>query len=116
MNDDPLYFRQQPRRSHRLRTPAPGEFAHAWQTLGGHEASRRRVLVWRVPKDNPMRDAVPGGMMRIPFIMRQDEAIADDETTLATLLAHMMKDAAAAPSVGGFAITGEPEFPGWASV
>jgi hypothetical protein len=105
-DDDVIWFRQRARRDYRIRVPAQGEFACAWIMLGMHNQDRRRVLVWRVPKNNPGRKMIPDGLMRVPFLAEADESIEDDDFVLKRLMARMMKDAAEAKPVGGFAITG----------
>ena len=114
VNDDVLWFRQQPKRQCRIRQPALGEFGTAWQALGMHDATRRRVLVWRVPKNNPMRGAVPDGLMRIPFLAEADETIENDDKVLLQILDGLMKAAAEAKPDRGFVVTGAGAFPGWA--
>jgi hypothetical protein len=102
VNDDVLWFRQQPKRQCRIRQP-----------LGMHDATRRRVLVWRVPKNNPMRGAVPDGLMRIPFLAEADETIENDDKVLLQILDGLMKAAAEAKPDRGFVVTGAGAFPGW---
>ena len=105
-NDDPAWFKQQPRRQTRVRAPSKGEFNSAWQALGMHNHDRRRVLVWRVPKDNPGRKLVPDGLMRIPFLAEADETIENDDRVLLPFLAYLMRGATEVRPTGGFAITG----------
>jgi hypothetical protein len=105
-NDDVVWFRQRARRDYRIRVPAPGEFDAAWQVLGMHNHDRRRVIVWRIPKDNPGRKLIPDGLMRIPFLAEADESIEDDDFVLRRLMARMMRDAERATPVNGFAVTG----------
>ena len=113
MNDDPIYFKQRPKRQTRIRTPTSGEFSHAWTMLGMHDHSRRRVLVWVVPKDNPGRSQIPDGLMRIPFLLNADESVEDDDRVLLPILADLMKAAADTRPTSGFAMTGGPAFQGW---
>ena len=115
-HDDTWWFKDRPRRQARIRTPGVTEFLTAWQMLGDHDASRRRVLVWRVPRDNPYRKLVPDGFIRVPFICRSDESFADDDSVTLRVLDELMRDAQAAKATNGFAITREetPEFKGWA--
>lgn len=105
-NDDVVWFRQRAKRQCRIRLPAGTEFAAAWRYLGDHNADRRRVLVWRVPKDNPGRSIVPDGLMRIPFLALADETIEDDDAVLLKILGEIMRDAEQQESVQGFIRTG----------
>lgn len=105
-NDDVLWFRQRVERQARIRTPAPGEFDASWRYLGMHEANRRRVLVWRVPRDNPGRSKVPDGLMRVPFLAFADETIEDSDAVVLAILKQIMAEAAAIESRNGFIRTG----------
>jgi hypothetical protein len=93
-NDDVQWFQDHPDRNARIRVPAFAEFMAEWQQLGMHHMSRRRVLVWRVPKKNPKRHLVPDGLMRIPFLPFADESIEDDDKTILTILDDLMKNEA----------------------
>ena len=83
MSKDPdiHFFEEHKDRQTRIRKPVPmiqidkqrgaryveecqGEF---W-TLGSHDKSRRRILVWKIPKDNPFFDEKREQLMRIPFL------------------------------------------------
>ena len=94
MNDDITWFKDHRDRNARIRVPALGEFTMEWMKLGMHHESRRRVLVWRVPKKNPMRHLVPDGLMRIPFLPFADESIEDDDKTILAILDDLMKNTA----------------------
>jgi hypothetical protein len=113
--EDKWWFKDRPRRQCRIRNPVAGEFSTAWQMLGDHDATRRRVAVWRVPRDNPYRKLVPDGIIRVPFLARSDESFADDDTVTMRVLDELMRDAAAAKATNGFAITREEtaDFKGW---
>ena len=114
VNDDVIWFKQQASRQARIRSPVGREFHEAWRMLGMHDETRRRVLVWRVPHDNPGRKMVPDGLMRIPFVARADETIEDSDAVLLKVLADLMRDAGTTQPVNGIAITQEVgAFPGW---
>lgn len=66
-----------------------GEF---W-SLGAHDKSRRRILVWKIPKDNPFFDAKREQLMRVPFLAFADEEIADRDDVLLPILHELMQDA-----------------------
>lgn len=108
MSNDPdiQFFLQHPDRQARIRNPVKmisidkqrsariveemqGEF---W-SLGGHDKTRRRVLVWKVPKDNPFYDEKREQLMKIPFLAFADEEIADRDDVLLPLLHEVMEDA-----------------------
>ena len=114
LNDDVRWFKQLPRRQTRIRVPAPGEFSASWLAMGDHDATRRRVLVWRVPKNNPGRKLIPDGLMRIPLLLRADESVENDDKVLLPILDGLMREAAMAQSQGPFVTTQEVgAFPGW---
>ena len=114
MNDDLRYFTQLPKRQTRLRTPAPGEFVTSWRLLGDHQPDRRRVLIWRVPADNPGRRLIEDGLMRIPILLRSDETVENDDATLLPILDAQMRAAAVGHPTQGFVMTQEVgAFPGW---
>lgn len=106
--DDPdiHFFVDHPTRQARIRKPVPmievnkqrgaryveemqGEF---W-SLGAHDKNRRRILVWKIPRDNPFWDAKREQLMRIPFLAFADEEIADNDETLLPILHEIMEDA-----------------------
>lgn len=103
---DPGWFALHAKRQARIRDPFPDEFSHTWHHLGGHDAGRRRVLVWRVPGDNPGRHLVPDGLMRVPFLAFSDETIENSDAVLLPILDSIMKDAAAQEADHGFVRTG----------
>lgn len=123
-NDDAIWFKQRTLRNARIRPPASGEFGQAWLMLGDHQVSRRRVLVWRVPANNPGRQLIQDGLMRIPMLQRADETIEDSDDVLLPMLDHMMKVAAGAPkdAIGAISVSPgvypepaghAPDFPGY---
>lgn len=112
-DDDPIWFGLHKDRQCRIREPNTFEFWTAWQQLGGHDATRRRVLVWRVPENNPGRRVIHDGLMRIPFLMRADETIENADGVLLPILDSLMTDAMGKPADGGLVETGVGAFPGW---
>jgi hypothetical protein len=113
MDDDCRWFQQRSRRQTRIRGPVADEFAMAWRLLGDHDHTRRRVLVWKVPRDRVGYHLIPDGLMRVPFLAFGDETIEDDDTILLCILDELMAAAAKAEAVRGFHLTGDTPFPGW---
>lgn len=110
MNDDEHWFRLHPSRRSRIRPPVIGEFGAAWQMMGMHNITRRRVLVWRIPANNPGRGIIPDGLMRIPMLAHADETIENEDHTLLPMLDVMMKAAAGqAPTPSGVTMIDVPE-------
>lgn len=79
-----------PQRAVRVADECAGEF---W-SLGPHDASRRRILVWRVPSDSPHYDAKRRPLLVIPFLAFADETIQDNDATLLPIIHEIMQDAA----------------------
>ena len=88
LDPDALFFQQHPDRYAHIRLPrkelvknqqravqyqdeAQGEF---W-SLGDHDKSRRRIILWRVPKDNAFYDPANPQSLKIPFLAFSDETI-----------------------------------------
>jgi hypothetical protein len=76
-------------RAARIEEEMRGEF---WQ-LGGHDKTRRRILVWKIPKDNPFYDEKREQLMRIPFLLHSDETVEDRDDVLLPILHELMEDA-----------------------
>ena len=99
-DQDAQFFAQYPDRQARIRLPesnreSQGEF---W-SLGPHESARRRIIVWRIPRDNPYAKPHPGSRanlatMKIPFLAFADEAIEDTDAVLLPIIKAIMEDAA----------------------
>jgi|SRR5208283_1028798 len=71
------------------------ESEREFRTLGPHDKGRRRILLWRVPKDNPYQRTNPNQILKIPFLAFADEAIEDDDATLLPILHGIMEEARA---------------------
>ena len=109
MTPDDQFFAQHPDRQAHIRRP---EFkAHrdsqravryldeeelAFRSLGPHQKDRRRILLYRVPKENPMFDKAKPQILKIPFLAFADEEIADRDDILLPIIHQIMMDAAKA--------------------
>lgn len=109
LDQDAQFFSDHPDRQARIRLPAKeivtdprsrqtrvdseceGEF---W-SLGHHDHNRRRILVWRIPPDNPYIRKGVDPLMKIPFLAFADEEIADRDDILLPILHSIMTDAKA---------------------
>lgn len=104
---DEQFFAAFPDRQARIRRPAKelakdkqrsvrylDEMEMQFRHLGSHDQNRRRIIVWRIPRDNPHVDPSQPHLMKIPFLAFADETIADDDATLLPILDQMMRDAA----------------------
>ncbi len=85
IDTDELFFSAHPDRRIRIRECLGVEQDAAFMSLGDHDRSRRRMLVWqRSPKE----------IVRIPFLLFADESIRDDDETLMPILHGVMEDSA----------------------
>ena len=106
-DEDAQFFAQHPDRYAHIRMPklvptrttqravrmvpeCEGEF---W-SLGPHDKSRRRIILWRVPKDNVYYNPDNPQILKIPFLAFADESIEDrDDVLLPIIHEIMMKNA-----------------------
>ena len=66
-----------------------------FRTLGPHNRSRRRILLYRVPRDNPYYDPYKRPILKVPFLAFADETIEDRDDILGPILHGIMEDARA---------------------
>ena len=107
MDEDAQFFAQHPDRYAHIRMPklvlertlqravryveeCQGEF---W-SLGEHDKSRRRIILWRVPRDNAFYDPDNPQILKIPFLAFADEAIEDRDDVLLPIVHEVMLNAA----------------------
>jgi hypothetical protein len=107
IDEDAQFFAQHPDRRARIRLPrkeividprtrqtrvvneSEGEF---W-SLGEHEKDRRRILIWRVPEDNPAYHPTKRPLLKIPFLLFADETVEDRDDVLLPIIHEVMMDA-----------------------
>lgn len=104
---DEQFFQQHPDRQCRIRKPeliphrdaqravrylseCELEFRH----LGPHSELRRRIILYRVPKNNLLYDAEKPQILKIPFLAFADETIEDRDDVLLPILHGIMQEAA----------------------
>jgi hypothetical protein len=63
-----------------------GEF---W-SLGDHNKDRRRILLWRVPKDNVFYDPRKPQILKIPFLLFSTETVEDRDDVLLPIIEDIM--------------------------
>lgn len=93
-NSDKRFFQDHPDRKAHIRLLFQGEAAGEFFSLGDHNRARRRILLWRVPKNNPFRHRLGEPILKIPFLAFSDETIEDDDAILLPLIDQIMRDAA----------------------
>jgi len=64
-----------------------------FRALGPHNKDRRRLLLYRVPPDNPHYNPQKPPILKVPFLMFADESIEDTDAVLAPILHGIMEDA-----------------------
>jgi hypothetical protein len=62
-----------------------------FRSLGPHDKSRRRMLVWKTPVDHPTH---PNHLLQIPFLLHSDESVEDRDDVLLPILKEIMMGAA----------------------
>ena len=62
-----------------------------FRSLGPHDPSRRRILVWKSPKDHPTH---PNHILQIPHLLHADETVEDRDDVLLPILQEIMTNAA----------------------
>lgn len=90
---DVLFFFEHPLRQSHIRTPFGNEMQGEFWSLGDHDKNRRRVLLWRVPMENPHYDPKKPQILKVPFLAFADETIEDTDEILLPILHNMMESA-----------------------
>lgn len=91
-NSDKAFFASHPDRQAHIRLPYQGECHGEFWQLGDHNRARRRILLWRVPSDNPAYDPVKQPVLKIPFLAFADETIEDRDNVLLPIIEKIMAD------------------------
>jgi len=61
-----------------------------FRSLGDHQKDRRRILLWRVPKDNVFYDSRKPQILKIPFLLFSDESVEDIDAILLPIIHEIM--------------------------
>lgn len=93
---DEQFFTDYPDRQARIRPPGrvPDESEGEFWSLGPHDKYRRRILVYRVPEDNPVFSRLKQPLMKIPFLLFSDETVEDRDDVLLPIIHEIMQDKA----------------------
>jgi hypothetical protein len=104
---DEQFFQMFPQRQTRIRKPGLdlakdkqrsvrylSECELEFRSLGQHDADRRRIILYKLPKDNPMFDPDKPQILKIPFLAFADETIEDLDDVLLPIVAGIMENAA----------------------
>lgn len=91
--NDEQFFAAFPERQTRIRLPDPyNEMHREFHGLGDHPAHRRRILLWKVPKENPSFDPKRPQILKIPFLAFADETIENTDDVLIPILHTLMSE------------------------
>lgn len=98
-SDSGFFIDHTDRKAH-IRRPYKGECECEFWSLGPHERGRRRIILWRVPDDNPMlppkwREINQVPLLKIPFLAFSDENIEDTDAVLLPIVHTIMTEVAA---------------------
>lgn len=91
---DGAFFKQHPERQAHMRLPHESECKGEFWSLGEHNRTRRRIILWRIPPNHPQYSKLKAPLMKIPFLAFADEAIEDTDDILLPLIHSIMEDAA----------------------
>ena len=104
---DEQFFQQHPDRRARIRLPEfkpvrdsqravryLDECELEFRSLGPHQKERRRILLYRVPDNNPLFDKKHPQILKIPFLLFSDETVEDRDDVLLPIIDGIMKQAA----------------------
>jgi hypothetical protein len=80
-------FGRTPQRAVHVVDECYGEFA----SLGEHNKSRRRIILWRVPPDHPRFNPGAPQILKIPFLLNADETVEDRDDILLPIIDELFK-------------------------
>jgi hypothetical protein len=102
---DAQWFADHPDRQARIRNPVKiveidkqraahyvDECGAEFMSLGPHDRDRRRILLWRVPNDNPFYKYDKPPILKIPMLAFADETIEDVDHVLLPVIDGLMRE------------------------
>lgn len=93
-NSDKRFFQDHPLRRAHIRQPFKDECHAEFWSLGDHNRTRRRILLWKVPRDNPFWQKMKEPILKIPFLLYSDETVEDRDEILLPIIDEIMQNAA----------------------
>ena len=104
LDEDGQWFTDHPDRAAHIREPRKtieieqrthltqvmSECDAEFKSLGNHKTERRRILLWKVPKDNVYYDPNKPQILKIPFLLFSDETVEDRDDILLPLIHEIM--------------------------
>jgi hypothetical protein len=107
LDPDKQFFAQHPDRYAHIRMPRKvlakdnqravryvDENETEFRSLGDHDHSRRRIILWRVPRDNYFYNPDNPQVLKIPFLLYADETVEDTDPVLLPIIHELMIDEA----------------------
>lgn len=104
MTPDEQFFLDHPERQTRIRNPVRepqkdkqravrylDENEMQFRSLGQHKLEQRRLIIYRVPADNPMHDPNKQQLLTIPILAFEGEVIPDTDEVLLPMIAEIMQ-------------------------
>jgi hypothetical protein len=103
LDPDAIFFADHPDRFSHIRKPAlvlgrnrqrsvgyVDECENEFRSLGDHDRGRRRIILWRVPPDNYYYNPDKPQILKIPFLLFQDETVEDTDEILLPIIHELM--------------------------
>jgi hypothetical protein len=100
---DVSWFFQHPERQTHIREPRKEPFKDKqravryldeselqFRSLPKHDLSLRRIILYRVPPENPSYDVDRPQILKIPFVLLPDEVVEDTDDRLVPLIHEIM--------------------------
>ena len=96
---DKMFFENHPERQAHIRLPFKGEADGEFFSLGEHNRTQRRILIWRIPRDSPYYHPEQQPILKIPFLTFEEEVVDDTDDVLLPIIATIMQEQAQAKGV-----------------
>lgn len=102
---DVSWFFQHPERQAHIRPPGKELFKDKqravryldeselqFRSLPSHDPKLRRIILYRVPPENPMYDAAKPQILKIPFVLLREDELADEDAPLLAVIHELMTE------------------------
>lgn len=103
MSDDVSWFFQHPERQAHIREPRKepaidkqravrylDESEIQFRSLGNHDSKLRRIILYRVPPENPIYDPERPQILKIPFVLLHADEVPDEDGPLLKVIHELM--------------------------
>ena len=70
------------------------ECEREFRSLGDHDRTRRRILLYRLPRENLNYEPKKPQILKIPFLLFGDESVEDTDSVLLPIIHEIMTTAA----------------------